>query len=114
MTQQATQRPCFVEGEEPTPAVGFVDQLRSGELLTGTPTVTELSTSDLTISNEGLNGSEIEVDGETHSASQAVQFKITGQLAATGSYRLRVDVDTDASPAQKLSGFIEFDVVAKT
>ena len=36
-------------------AVEFTDHLDSGELLTGTPTVEEITTTDLTLANKALN-----------------------------------------------------------
>jgi hypothetical protein len=111
MTQTAPQRPCFVESEVFTPAVSFLNLLRSGELLSGTPTVTEITSSDLTIDNVARNTGTITIDGVSHEASQAVQFRVaSGHVATTGHYRLRIDCDTDATPAQTLSVFIEFDV----
>lgn len=111
MSQTAEQLYVVAQGETLTPALGFIDQLRSGELLTGTPTVAEVTSSDLTISNVGLNSGTITVDGVSHAANQAVQWSISGQLAATGKYRIRVTVSTDATPAQTLVGYVLLDVV---
>jgi hypothetical protein len=109
MSQTAPQRPCFVESEVFTAAVSFLSLLRSGELLAGTPTVTEIASSDLTIDNVARNTDTITIDGVSHDADQAVQFRVASGMTV-GTYRLRIDCDTDASPAQTQSIFVEFDV----
>jgi len=75
--------------------------LDDGESLTGTPTVTEMTTSDLTISNESVSTAELVISGSRVPAGKAAQFKALGQQAAT-VYKLKVSCTTDATPAQTL------------
>lgn len=106
----APQRWTFVEGEIRLCSVAFAGQLDTGELLKGTPTVTEVSTSDLTLSNKVVNTAELTMLGETYAIGEAVQFLATGQLASQGSYTIKITCGTDSTPAQTLIGLVEFDV----
>lgn len=100
-----------MEGETRLCAVSFAEKLDSGELLTGTPTVTELTTADLTIDNVAVNVAALTVDGESAAIGQAVQFRVAGQQAGT-TYSLRVQCGTDATPAQTLRALVRFRAVA--
>lgn len=107
----ADQRPCLTEGETQLCYVGFADELRDGELLTGTPTLADANnTGDLTFANQGLNGSEADVSGVTHAASEAVVFKLSGFQASNAPYTLKITVSTDSSPARTLVRYARFDV----
>ena len=88
-------------GDTAAVAMDFTPLLRSGELLTGTPTVAEVTTTDLTIANVGLNSSTIEVNGASVAANGAVQCTVAGGTAAT-KYTVRITCGTDTSPAQTL------------
>lgn len=83
-------------------AVGF-DGLPSGVLLTGTPTVVEQGTTDLTISTILVNNTTVTVFGVDYPAGTAVTFHVTGGTANT-TYTMRVTVSTDASPADTFVG----------
>lgn len=85
-------------------ACSFVGQLDSGELLTGTPTVAEETTSDLTLANKAVNTAELTLNQATVAIGQAVQFSVSGQLRANSPYTITITVGTDASPAQTLVG----------
>lgn len=87
-------------GEVPNCAVSFIPLLESGELLTGTPTVVEVGTSHLTIASVAKNTATITIDGVSHAANQAVQFRISSGAVAGTTYILKVTCGTDASPAQ--------------
>jgi hypothetical protein len=106
------QRQTCRVGEARTPAVSFVGVLESGELLTGTPTVVEVTTSDLTITNEVVNTAAITINSKSVAIGQAVQFKVTGQAAASSPYTLRVTASTDADPAQTIIRDLTLLVVA--
>ena len=77
-------------------------RLQSGELLTGTPTVTDSdSTGDLTISNKQINTvADAENDIEI---GKAVQFMISTSATSCKDYELDISVDTDSTPAQTLA-----------
>lgn len=106
----APQRPIFAQGEVRLCSCAFADQLDSSELLTGTPTVAEQTTTDLTITNKAINTSSFTMLGETYTAGQVVQFLVSGMLTTRGWYRIKVTCSTDATPTQTVIGFVEFDV----
>jgi len=93
-------------------AVSFSGKLDSGELLTGTPTVTEVTTTDLTFASEAVNTAALTVNGESTPIGEAVQFSVTG--GSVGTYEIKIAVGTDATPAQTLYGTIKLKVVADT
>ena len=82
-------------------SVSLTGQLDSGELLTGTPTIVEVTTTDLTLSNKAVSTAELTISGRTVAIGQAVQFKVVGGTAGT-KYTIRITVATDSSPAQSL------------
>ena len=90
-------------------AVDMRGRLDSGELLTGTPVVTEIGSSDLTFSNKAVNTVAKVIRGATVPIGQAVLFKITGFVAGA-NYRLKISIGTDAVPAQTLIEFIRIRV----
>ena len=79
-----------------TVAVSFVGKLDIGELLTGSPTVAEVTTTDLTIAAEAVSASALTILGETVAIGKAVTFRVSGGTAGT-DYTIRVTVGTDAS-----------------
>lgn len=81
-------------------SINYTDYLDTGELLTGTPTVTEVTTSALTLSNKIVNTSTyVEADsGQTVAVGAAVQFAVSTSTA--GLYRVRVTATTDATLAR--------------
>jgi len=81
----------------------------SDELLTGTPTVLEVGTSDLTISNVGITSDEWILDGFPVSKARAVEFTVAGGVAGT-TYALRVTAGTDATGPQTLIRDLELRV----
>lgn len=82
-------------------AVNFTDELDSGELLTGTPTVVEVTTSDLTISNIAVSTSALTILEEASATGTAVQFVVTGQQVNT-VYELLITATTDSTPSRVL------------
>lgn len=96
------------EGETRNGKVSFTDILDTGEVLTGTPTVT-VSPSGPTISNAAVNTSAVTVDGESVAIGHAVTFKVTGGTAGT-TYTLTVTASTDATPAQTFKKYVGLEV----
>jgi hypothetical protein len=90
-------------------SVDFRGKLDSGELLTGTPTVTD-SASVLTLANEAVNSGNVTINGATCAAGQAVTFTVAGGVAGT-DYTITVQCGTDATPAQTLEGRLTLRVV---
>jgi len=94
-------------------AISFVGKLEeSGELLTGTVTVAEVTTSDLTFANQAVNTAELKINKKTVAIGKAAQFKVSGGLVVNSPYEITVYVATDSSPAQTLYGTISITVVA--
>lgn len=106
----APERPVAAVGETNLFSVSFAGVLDSGESLTGTPTVAEQTSSDLTISNVSVNTVALTINDRTVAIGDAVQFKVIGQLAATMTYLLKITATTDSSPAQTKVKYVEFKV----
>lgn len=111
--KRAPQRQIKTESEVRNVAVSLEPVLSSGELLTGTPTVTEITTSALTLDNKAVNTGALTINGVSVAVGQAVQFNVAGGSANT-DYNVRVICATDASPAQTLYGLMTIGVVADT
>jgi len=105
-TQQKT------ESETRNIAVSFAGKLDSGELLTGTPTVAEVTTTDLTFASEAVNTAAITINGLSTATGKAVQFSVTG--GSVGTYEIKIAVSTDSTPGQVLYGTIKLKVVGDT
>lgn len=99
MPTTAGQLPTASAGATRLVAVDYTDDLDSGELLTGTPTIAEVTTTDLTITNKVVSTGALTIDGRAVVAGAAVQCLVTGQQAGT-TYRIRITVGTDSTPAQ--------------
>lgn len=85
-------------------AISFAGELDDGELLTGTPTITEDTTLDLTISSKAVNTSILTINGISVPIGEAVQCSVLGFVSANYPYTLNITVSTDATPAQVLTG----------
>jgi len=108
----AYERPVAVVGETNAFAVSFSGVLDSGELLTGTPTVAEQTSSDLTIQNKVVSTVALTINGATVAIRMAVQFTVVGQAAANSPYTIKITVGTDATPAQTKVKYVTFAVEA--
>ena len=102
---------CVATGETRNVSISFVPELDVGELLTGTPTVVELTTANLTLTNKVVNTGALTVERNPVAIGQGVQFKLTGAVAGT-NYRVLITVTTDATPAQTLQLVVQFEGVA--
>ncbi len=107
MTIKAVQLPRKSPADVEAGAVNYALELRASELLTGTPTVAEMDTSALTISNVGLNSSTVTIAGTEALANQAVTFTVSGGAAGT-LYSLKVTTVTDATDARTLVRLADF------
>ena len=81
-------------------AVEYTQALDAGELLTGTPTITEVTTTDLTITNKLVNSTTLVVNDISCIAGQAVQCLVTGAVAGT-TYMIKIEVSTTSTPTQR-------------
>ena len=84
-------------------SLGFIEDLSSGELLTGTPIILEVDTTDLTLSSKAVNTTTVTIDDTSHVAGQALQALVTGGTAGA-TYEITFQCGTDSSPAQTLFG----------
>jgi len=107
----APQVPTTYVGAARNIAIDFTDELDTGELLTGTPTIVEIhpanSPLDLTISNVAVSTADLEINGQTVTTGMAVQGHVSGMLSGV-TYKCLVTATTDATPAQTLKLVIEF------
>lgn len=94
-------------------AVSFSGKLDTGELCTGTPTITEVTSSDLTLGSKAVSTAALTINGVSTPIGEAVQCSVSGGTANT-TYEIKIAVGTDATPAQTLYGTIKLKVVADT
>lgn len=82
-------------------AVDFTKWLDGAAVLTGTPTVVEVTTSALTLANKAVSTTTLTINDRTVAVGKAVQFSvITPSDGAGTNYRVRVTVSSDGSPAE--------------
>ena len=79
--------------------VDFYDSLGAKELLTGTPTVQEMFTTDLTFSGIGFNTSDLFIAHAWRLASTVVEFLVAGGTSGR-IYSIQVSATSDATTAQ--------------
>ena len=102
----APEVPALLAGEVCEHSIDCRGKLDSGETITGTPTVAEQTTSDLTVTGITVNVAVVTIKGKSVPIGQAVQFKISGQLVAHSPYTLLVTFGTSAGQTRKgLFGF---------
>ena len=111
MSAEAPQIPCVLDGETRNGKASFANKLDSGELLTGSPTITELGTTDLTIANAAVSTAALTINGVSVDTGEAITFKASG-FVANKIYRLLLQCGTDSSPAQTLRGIARLVVAA--
>ena len=96
-------------GETRNIAVDFRGKLRGSEKLTGTPTIVEVTTSALTLTNKAVNVAALTILGETVGIGQALQVRVSGGTAGT-DYSIKLTCATDSSPAQTVEDTITLGV----
>ena len=79
--------------------------------MTGTPTITEDTTSDLTLSNKIVSTADLTINDKTVVTGRAVQFRVSGGTAGV-TYTISIQVGTDSTPGQTLHGDVILDVGA--
>lgn len=84
-------------------AVDFSGKLDSGELLTGTPTVTEVGTSDLVLASKQVNAADRIINGATVATGKAVQFTVDASGSSAGQRRT-VDIVCGTDAGQTVHG----------
>jgi len=111
MIHKAPQIHTKTVGDIRNIAYAFDDVVDSGELLTGTPTIVEITTTDLTISSKAVNTTVLDIDGISTPIGEAVQCSISGGVADT-TYEILITVSTNSTPAQTLNGKFILKVIA--
>lgn len=94
-------------------SVSFDAVLDVGELLTGTPTVVEVTTTALTLTNKAINTAIVPINYKPVAIGKAVQFSVSGGVVGT-TYDIKISCSTTATPAQTLYGTIKLQIVADT
>lgn len=92
-------------------AVDMRGLLDTSELLTGTPTIVEVTTTDLTLSSKAINTGAVVVNGVSCAAGEAITFRVAGGVAGT-QYVIRITAGTNATPAQTRIVKVRLGVVA--
>ena len=102
MAKACPQRITISVGETRNVYVNFTDELQSGDSISSVSSVTEQTTSDLTLANEAVTTSTYVEDGtsDTVAIGKAVVFNVLGGTAANSPYTIRVTVVSDSSPAE--------------
>jgi len=103
MARILAQRYTLSVGATRMVRIDCTDDLDDGASFTGTPTVAEQTTSDLTIANEAVNTSTYSCSAskETVAIGKAIEFTVAGGSAGT-EYTVRVTCGTDSTPAETL------------
>jgi hypothetical protein len=109
----APERPQLMVGATRRLSISFEGQLDSGELLTGTPTITEQATTDLTITNKAVSTTALTINSKTVAIGEAVTCLVSGHVVANSPYTLSVSAGTDATDAQTLPAEVVFDAVTE-
>lgn len=104
----ARQIRCKAASEVLWVAVDFSPKLQSGELLTGTPTVLEVTSTDLTLANKNISTTALTINENEVASAAAVVFTVAGGSAtggpnSDGCYTIRCTATSDnATQAQTL------------
>jgi len=101
-------------GETRAVAVDCIGKLESNspeELLTGTPTIVEVTTSVLTLASKAVSTAALTINGSTVAIGKAVQFTCApGASAVVGkTYLIKITVGTDSS--QTVIGHVKVKVL---
>lgn len=99
----ALERPEVSPDQRYWASVSFSGILGSDETLVGSPTVEEVGTNDLTISNVSVSTTALTINDKTVPIGKAVRFYFYGALAGR-IYQFTATASTTSSPAQVLSG----------
>jgi len=111
--QKAFEVYCKRETEDEVLTFDFSSRLADVELLSGTPTVVETTTTDLTITNIAVNTVELNFDGYIIPIGKAVQCLVADGDVGTEdkvTYELTVTISTDSTPSRKLQGLADLEV----
>lgn len=105
---KAPQRNSKTVSEIRNVAISFSGKLDNGELLTGTPVVTEVDPSSpqaLAFTAIAINTEVLDINDISTPIGEAVQFSVSGGIA-NAVYIIKIECGTDSTPAQELIGTI--------
>lgn len=112
MPIEAPQHHSISTNETRVISVDFKGKLDSGELLTGTPTVAEVNTGDLTITNAQVSTTSLVINDRTVAIGEAVLFTVAADgsgLNIGDEYMIDIICGTDAS--QTIDGRVVLTVI---
>jgi hypothetical protein len=101
--------PVVGVGEVRNFSVSFAELLDSGETVAEITSLTEVGTSDLTLSHIRINTTSVPVGGIMHAPGQVLHFRVSGMKE--GLYKLRCVFQTSSTPPQTLVRTIQFRAV---
>ena len=103
MPHTLVQRHTLSVGATRVVRINCTSDLDSGESLTGTPTVAEVTSSDLTLGSKSVNTATYTdaATGVLVAIGKGIIFTAAGGTAGT-TYRVRITCGTDATPAETL------------
>ena len=111
MANTAPQRHTKSVSEVRNVSIDMRGVLDVGELLTGTPTIVEVTTPDLTLASKAVNSTTLTINGVECVAGQAVTFTVSGGVAGS-TYEIRVTVSSNASVPQTFVVAVRLSVIA--
>lgn len=97
-------------GESNAVGIAFAGAIELGESLVAI-VVEEVVTSDLTLSESGINAAEFLINERTAKIAGAVQVHMEGQQVVHSPYRLRITAITNSDPPQTKIRSVQFTVV---
>ena len=97
MAIQITASEPIPVGDTETVAVDYSAWLDGAELLSGTPSAVEQTTSDLTITGVTRNTAAVTINNKSVGINRVVLLTVAGGVVANSPYTIRVTVSTDAS-----------------
>ena len=86
-------------------AVDMTLDLDGSEVI-NSATVTEVTTSDLTIASDGPSTTTLDINNTTVAIGKAIQASVSGQSLAT-TYTLLLTYTTDSTPARTLTRWVK-------
>lgn len=92
-------------GTEGLFSVSIDGQLDLGTQATGTPTIVESVSSDLTISSVTVSTASLTINYDTVTVGRAIQFKAIGFVAGV-RYKLVITYTTDSTPSAVRVGVV--------
>jgi hypothetical protein len=106
MVEKAPQVHELSTSETRNVAVDMRGKLDGTEVCTGAPTITEVTTTDLTLTNKAVSTAELAINGDAVPIGQALQFTVAS--AATGTHYVDLVCGTNAS--QTVAGRVTISV----